>query len=429
MKLASFDIFDTVLIRKCGDAENIFYLLAHDLYPDNRAMQEAFLLWRRRTPETLKPVPGRAEVTLDELYSCAASAGFGAFSKDELVRREQKIESDNLICNASVRRLIDRKRTEGCKIAFISDMYLDSGFLRDILTREKCFLEGDEIFISSECGFRKDTGKLFEYVQKTLAPVKWFHYGDNRKSDVKIPRRYGIVSSRIDTAYTDVEKELLNTAKNCSDPYTLKLCAGLSRAARLSAGNSAEHILAADYVAPSYLPYVEYLRKRCHENGVQRIYFLSRDGWILHQTAECCKFGGVELRDFFVSRRSLMLPYLACDFSPESYLKIVDRHTLLRRNVSHMLWQLNLTRAQVASEFDCTFDYEKITSKQQEQDFLTKLFSGKLGMYLKALAEEQYDLCVKYFRQSGLFDDVPYVFVDVGWLGTSRLMINTILRR
>ena len=37
MKLASFDIFDTTLIRKCGKPENIFYLLAHKLYPNDKA--------------------------------------------------------------------------------------------------------------------------------------------------------------------------------------------------------------------------------------------------------------------------------------------------------------------------------------------------------------------------------------------------------
>lgn len=51
MKLVSFDIFDTVLIRKCGLPENIFYLLANRLYLDNRALREAFLLWRRQAEQ------------------------------------------------------------------------------------------------------------------------------------------------------------------------------------------------------------------------------------------------------------------------------------------------------------------------------------------------------------------------------------------
>ena len=47
MKLASFDIFDTTLIRKCGKPGNIFYILAHNLYPNDKAKREDFLLWRK----------------------------------------------------------------------------------------------------------------------------------------------------------------------------------------------------------------------------------------------------------------------------------------------------------------------------------------------------------------------------------------------
>lgn len=32
MKLVSFDIFDTTLVRKCGAPENIFYLLANRIF-------------------------------------------------------------------------------------------------------------------------------------------------------------------------------------------------------------------------------------------------------------------------------------------------------------------------------------------------------------------------------------------------------------
>ena len=49
MKLASFDIFDTTLIRKCGNPENIFYLLAHKLYPTDDAKGADFLQWRKNS--------------------------------------------------------------------------------------------------------------------------------------------------------------------------------------------------------------------------------------------------------------------------------------------------------------------------------------------------------------------------------------------
>ena len=46
-KLASFDIFDTVLIRKCGSPENIFYLLSRRIYGSREEapeVREAFFL-------------------------------------------------------------------------------------------------------------------------------------------------------------------------------------------------------------------------------------------------------------------------------------------------------------------------------------------------------------------------------------------------
>lgn len=53
MKLASFDIFDTTLIRKCGVPENIFYLLSKYLYPENPILQNSFFLWRREAEKKL----------------------------------------------------------------------------------------------------------------------------------------------------------------------------------------------------------------------------------------------------------------------------------------------------------------------------------------------------------------------------------------
>ena len=106
MKLASFDIFDTALIRKCGAAENIFYLLARKLYPEDAALREAFLLWRRTTPAKLKPDLGKVEVSLENLYSGASYAGFTQYSADWLIGKELETESENLIVNSSIRELI-----------------------------------------------------------------------------------------------------------------------------------------------------------------------------------------------------------------------------------------------------------------------------------------------------------------------------------
>lgn len=265
MRLASFDIFDTALIRLFGRPENINILLAGKEHSQGDAL-------------------------------------------------ERQVESDNLIANPAVRDMINQKRKEGYQIAFISDMYLDSKFLSEILKREGCMEDVDKIYVSCEHNARKDTGTLYDLVRKELQPDEWEHYGDNKRSDVIMAERKGIKAHLIDNSYRD---------------------------------------LASRFVAPAYLPYVLWLLQEARQQNIQRLYFISRDGYILQQIAETLPHEGIELKYFFTSRKALQ----------------------------------------------------------------------------KALEnKDEHQLTMQYFKQEGLMDNRKCAMVDVGWLGTSRKMINQMLK-
>ena len=74
MKLASFDIFDTTLIRRCGNPENIFCLMAERLYPDDEGKQREFVEWRKKRPMVVSSMRNEklgmrnVEVGLEEIY-------------------------------------------------------------------------------------------------------------------------------------------------------------------------------------------------------------------------------------------------------------------------------------------------------------------------------------------------------------------------
>ncbi|MEE1090208.1 MAG: hypothetical protein UH103_02155, partial [Paludibacteraceae bacterium] len=74
MKLASFDIFDTTLIRRCGKPENIFYLMAERLYPNDKVAQDRFVAWRKKQPMVVSSMRNEklgmrnVEVGLEEIY-------------------------------------------------------------------------------------------------------------------------------------------------------------------------------------------------------------------------------------------------------------------------------------------------------------------------------------------------------------------------
>lgn len=429
MKLASFDIFDTVLIRKCGHPRNIFYLSAKKLYPDTVSRREDFFLWRCRAEQEAVSKTRSKNPTLADIYDDVALAGFSEYTPEELMLAEKQTEKENLVVNPTVKALIEQKRNEGFRICFISDMYLDSRFIADILRTSGCLQEDEPIFISCEHAARKSDGKLFDTVRQALRPATWQHFGDNLHSDVKMPRKKGITATPIDTRFTPIEQRLSGRSKAMREECELSILAGLSRCARILSGNDPFVSIAADHIAPAYIPYVQFILRQAQSDGVKQLYFLSRDSYILLKSAQqfLPEYSDIRLHYLFLSRKSLMLPYLA-EVSKTAFLEALDQKTVLRKRVSSLLGLLS-TDAQELAASGTTFAYDKITSRDQAEDFLSKIFESDYTPILQKRAKECHRMLLEYLRQEGVLNGEKSAMVDVGWLGTSRLMLNTILKQ
>ncbi len=131
--------------------------------------------------------------------------------------------------------------------------------------------------------------------------------------------------------------------------------------------------MAADHVAPVYIPFVMWTVAQARRRGITRLRYLSRDGWIMNEIHDALGVDDVAYDLMFVSRRALLPAYLA-DGTEEDYMRVADRCTLVGRQADHLLWQLGLTREQMRDEYGTEFAYHRIISKAQEADFLQKLF-------------------------------------------------------
>ena len=430
MKLASFDIFDTTLIRRCGKGE-VFEQLAEKLYPENRDLKEAFLHWREQAGKMAAAKRPEKDATLQNIYETIDKESFKEHNIHEMMEEEKAMEAEMLIANPSIKALIQTKREEGYQIAFISDMYLDMPFLKDILIREECAQTEEPVYVSCEHNARKDKGQLYDIVRQELNPSHWEHYGDNRYSDVKMARSKGIKATQVDTSYNPAEKALLQVGGVFNNGKDWQQLVAISRAARIQAGNTSYATLAADFVAPAYIPYVLFVLKDARKRGIRRLYFLSRDSYILMRIAQVFtrNFPEIELRYLFVSRRALLLSYLA-EGNAEDYLAASDHHTIVRQStVDQRLEQLDTDRKEMEEIFHILFSYQRIGNKKEEQDFLQKVFDSSFTPTLQQRAQKKRQLFLQYLEQEGVTDGTPSAMVDVGWLGTSRLMLNTILRQ
>ncbi len=395
------------------------------LWQEDHSQAEAFYNWRSCAEKG-------SFATIDSIYSSAEAECFAPYTAEALKQAEMEEESCQLCVNPHVKANIDNHRAKGDRIMFISDMYLPSAFLADILRREGCLKGDEEVVVSCEAGACKHQhGKLYAEVAKSDIARQvdgWMHYGDNHFSDVRYARKQGIKATHVTAPFTDTEQHWIDMASSLRNGWQMSALAGIARNARLRFGDTAAVRLAADFVAPAYIPYMQFVIEEAKRKGIKKLYFLNRDSYILLKIAEQLPHEGIDLRYLYVSRRSLMVPYLR-ECRDEDYIAIADRNNLIGRDSDHLLWQLQYTREQLQKEYGVELPFVRIVNASQQQQFMDTLFRhDRFTPDFKRRANGQFELIKEYFRQEGLLDGEKTAMVDVGWLGTSRLMINRLLK-
>ncbi len=422
MRLASFDIFDTALVRRCGMPGAVFELVALRLWPGDEVRRDEFVNLRRQAEARCG-----GNATLADIYAVDGMGCFPEYSATEMMQAEMDVESDMLKVNPATRNEINRLRAEGWTIKFISDMYLPSEFLAQVLNREECMAQGDEVIVSCEWKARKDNGSLYKAVRDKFRPSEWRHYGDNRHSDIKMARKNGVKATMVNSRFTPVEQRFVGDSKKHRDSWLSAVMAGASRVARIKSLNDPKAVLAADYVAALYVPFVVWVMRIARRSGVKRLHFLSRDGYIMMKIAEMLGFDDIELNYLFVSRKALMRAYLQHD-GAKRFVEVTDRRTLIKQHVDKLLANLQLNRKKLEAKYKIQFVFDKILTPARQQEFLEKIFANpEFTQQWLDECKDDAQLTEEYLRAQGLTDGTPQAMVDIGWLGTTRLMLNGIL--
>ena len=179
-RYVSFDVFDTLLIRPYVRPTDLFHHM--ELNEGIPGFAKARVSAERNTRSRECP-----EVTLGEIYENIGPEFKGYMDL------EMKYESQVLQCNPEMKPIFDRAVSEGKTVILISDMYLPSGLIKDIL-EERGFSGYHELYLSCEHRKSKHFGDLFEHVLDDLGidPDELLHIGDNKTSDVKTPSYIGI---------------------------------------------------------------------------------------------------------------------------------------------------------------------------------------------------------------------------------------------
>lgn len=276
-EVVSFDVFDTLLFRPFSDPADLFYLVGMQLqYPNFRQIRmEAEALARLKKVQER----GTGEVTLEEIWKVMeAETGIPA---KEGMRAEWEWEKRCCFANPYMKSVAERVRKAGRILVAASDMYLGRAYQEELL-RECGYGEFDAYFVSCDWSASKSEGSLYDRIRDRYGKERPIaHVGDQIHSDGKQARAHRIHPF----VYRNV-----NEAGNRYRTFDMSFLAGslyrgmvnvhLYHSPRVY---SREYEYGYVYGGLFAVGYCRFLHSYARSNGVDKLLFLSRDGYVLLQ--------------------------------------------------------------------------------------------------------------------------------------------------
>ena len=310
----SFDIFDTLLMRKTLSPQDVFFIV--QARAEEAGIQIHDFLFQRIHAELTNP---QSEPTLDEIYDYIQEIiGLSAEDTEKLKQIEISTERDVLIPREGVCELYRYAKQSGKQLYLISDMYLSKDILQGLLS-ESGISGYDDIFISSEYRTAKNDD-LYEELLKHCRGKNCLHIGDHPKLDGLNAVTHGLDAIVLPSAlellkrsqYKDVllrvstinERSLLGlfVLRMFGDPFVKNL-----------------HIEMAEeygylFLGPLMSAYMVWLIETIRKEHLTKILFAARDGFLFQRLYQ---LAGEILNDavlpegiyFYTSRKACFRAY------------------------------------------------------------------------------------------------------------------------
>lgn len=320
-ELYSFDIFDTLITRRTATPKGIFALMQECLFdmkewtdlPDK--LRDNFYILRAEAERVARytyQVDGVQDLTLPVIYDCMrVLEGLTSEQTDRLMQLEIRTEYENALPIRSNIEKVKAFLKEGRNVVLISDMYLESGTIREMLSSFDPVFEKVTIYVSGELGKTKRAGSLYYDVREKeqVEFDRWHHYGDNLSSDVEVPKRLGIDAVQYQgKSLLPWEKELLEAHEECR---VSQILAGTSSLVLAGQKVDFPYKAGCGFTAQLLMPYVLWILKESLQKGIRKLFFIARDGYILKRMADIVIAAyqyPIQTEYLYGSRRAWRLP-------------------------------------------------------------------------------------------------------------------------
>lgn len=313
-EIISFDIFDTLVMRKTFVPQDVFCIVQGEA--KQKGINVDGFPFIRIHSELTNPNP---TPNIDEIYSYMCQVdGIDSDICEELKKIELAVEEKVIIPRVEVCELFRYAKDEGKKIYLISDMYLQSDTLEQILYKNG--ITGyEKLFVSCDYGTTKNENMFNVFINECRGS-SYLHIGDNRKVDGLNSLINGMNAVTIPSASalldTSCYKGILVAQSSVND----RMMAGLfcEKVFRNPFGQKYKVNNAYEFgylfIAPLITAFMIWAINEMKKQGFTTVLFAARDGYLFKQLFDiyfsvmdsCAKPEGIY---FYTSRRACLRAY------------------------------------------------------------------------------------------------------------------------
>ena len=461
-EVISFDLFDTLLVRRIHDPDLVKLPVARYVAA---LAADCKLTWswqkvqglrdtieqrqRAATGEKFDDHEACYPLFMGELLREVFRSHYDESLLEKVTSYELAMENSMLVPRKALVDWIQELFAAGKRLFVISDMYLPTPHLQE-LVKHAGFLDQIEAVISSADTFlAKASGKAYPMIAgKYSIPLdSWLHIGDNPFSDGLQAAEAGIEAMIIHDPKEDQRKSIVKRYFNYSQGKPFWRGRVLQQLmAPLEGENKAQPDLYSEgynFLGPLIGVFVQEIARFCQEKDITKIFFLSREGWTFKNYWDKAMpalypAGGLpETEYLYVSRMALagascafqgltktnadiaFLPPGNRDFRDVCRIFSLDPELFVDHlNDYGLTADTCLSHVHNGYNPDSRRKFNELLQDVPFQDEVKKQTRGtNRAMQL-------------YFEEAGLFDHAHVAIVDIGWLGTiQRFLFEAIAHR
>ena len=414
-EVISFDIFDTLLMRRVLYPTDVFDIVEYRLHKHGVDVP-GFKNYRMQAERGDSPHKDFAAIyrTLSKML------GWTEAQMSLAMHEELEAERQVILPRPGMAELLSYAHDMGKQVLLVSDMYLSPEFLQELLSTHG-FTEYDELYVSADRGTGKGE-QLFELVRKEHPAKSYLHIGDNATLDGWSACVHGVdawlLPSGLQMLRSTEAGKMLPLVENINDRLLLGLFTAQAYGNPFILRSGLRHVtdvpqFALLFLAPLAAQYVLWLLQQAKANHFEAILFAARDGCLfsrLYQEAiETMGLTGVPQGKYFYCSRKLCISACLQDEMSLEWMR-----EILAGQTHHFLRE--------AFGFVPKDGNEPPTWGENPDLIWADVLNQKESLFAHSAAIRQGYEC--YIAEQGLRRDGHYAFADLCSQGTTQCALT-----